>query len=416
MTIAQNVAKTYGKIKMIILLDTEIEAENISSINTSEVTFSSLLKPRQINDLSLSLNIPVSMKGEEVASLMFSSGSTGLPKMVMRTHRNQLAQVLQLSHSEGSYCGPLDIVTCFTPLCHMGGYMTLGKNLFECSKVLMFPIFEVKLFFEYVQKYKVTQTFMAPSYLGLLISSPLLERYDLSSLNMLLTGGAALPGNVAESLRTGLKSVQIIEMYGSTESGGTAMRPTNFVGTVSVGPLLPGVSVKIRDPSKGEDLGPNQVGEILVKGDQISPGYYGNPEATKAAFSEDGFYKTGDAAYFDEKGLLYIVDRFKELIKVSSFQVAPKELESVLEEHQSVAEVAVIGIPDETYGQIPKAYVVLKPGHEGQVSDTDLMTHVKGLVADWKQLRGGVQFLEIMPKMGIGKIDRQALKRLTPKY
>jgi acyl-CoA synthetase (AMP-forming)/AMP-acid ligase II len=232
----------------------------------------------------------------------------------------------------------------------------------------------------------------------------------MSTFQTIITGGAPLQASVIEDLRRVLDIKSIKQFYTATESGTVTTTPVNCDKISSIGTLIPGVEVKVVDPQTGQALGPHQVGEVYVRGLQVTPGYYKNPEATGLAFSEDGFYKTGDACYYDEEGLFYITDRYKELIKVDSQQVAPKELENLLLEHQSVAEVAVIGIPDKVRGQVPKAYVVLKPGHEGQVSDSDLKDYVKGEVAEWKQLRGGIEFVSDLPKISIGKIDKNLLR------
>lgn len=195
--------------------------------------------------------------------------------------------------------------------------------------------------------------------------------------------------------------------------------PIHHAATIdrkSIGIPVPNLLLKVVDPSTGAALGPRKVGELYTKCDEGSPGYINNPAATKATFTDDGFYKTGDAVYYNEQGVFYIVDRYKEVIKVDTQQVAPAELESLLINHDQVSEVAVVGIPSEEHGQIPRAFVVPKnTSSKNQTSnelERELVDLVNKQVVFWKQLKGGVEFVDSLPKISIGKIDRMALRKL----
>lgn len=203
--------------------------------------------------------------------------------------------------------------------------------------------------------------------------------------------------------------------YGATETGLVTAMPSNVQKTDSVGVLVPGKEAMIINPENGKKSGPNQVGELLIRSKEVTPGYLNNEKANRESFTEDGFFRTGDAMYYDLEGYLYVVDRYKEMIKVDTQQVAPPELETILLQHEAVAEAAVIGIPDEDHGQIPKAFVVVKVGKKRDGLEKELIDLIAGEVVDWKKLRGGVVFLDILPKIGQGKIDRVALKAFSRK-
>jgi len=192
--------------------------------------------------------------------------------------------------------------------------------------------------------------------------------------------------------------------------------PKDFHNTRTIGGLRCGIEAKIVDPETGSSLGPNQVGELYVRSECTTPGYLNNPKANEENFTTDGFLKTGDALYYDEDGLFFVVDRYKDVIKCDSAQVAPAELESILLTHPSVAEVAVIGIPHDIHGQVPKAYVVLKP-LKLTINDkmaAELVKYVADNVGrDCYHLKGGVELVKTIPKIGMGKIDRVTLKKMV---
>lgn len=190
-----------------------------------------------------------------------------------------------------------------------------------------------------------------------------------------------------------------------------------MVNPNTVGACQPGRELKVVDPETGRVITtPNTVGECWVRGPEVSPGYYNRPEANRENFTEDGFCKTGDAVYFDEKGLFHIVDRYKEMIKVDAQQVAPVELESLLLAHPAVQEAGVVGVKSDVHGQAPRAYVVLKEAFRDSDLEklkTELVQHVNDQAVDWKKLRGGVEFTDAVPKIGAGKINRAQLKKMA---
>eukprot|EP01095_Lingulamoeba_sp_RSL-Kostka_P017560 TRINITY_DN9210_c0_g1_i1.p1 TRINITY_DN9210_c0_g1~~TRINITY_DN9210_c0_g1_i1.p1 ORF type:complete len:218 (-),score=113.81 TRINITY_DN9210_c0_g1_i1:35-688(-) len=205
------------------------------------------------------------------------------------------------------------------------------------------------------------------------------------------------------------------QAYGMTElSPAIMINPTNNIKTGSVGVLCPNMNAKVVDPKTKEELGKNADGEIWVNGPNLMKGYLGKPQKTIDTMSEDSkFLKTGDIGHVDDDGYWFIVDRLKELIKYKGFQVPPAELEALLLKHDSIADCAVVGVPDEEAGELPKAYIVLKEGSE--LSEDDIVEWVASRVAPHKKLRGGVEFTDKIPKSASGKILHRVLRDIERK-
>lgn len=178
----------------------------------------------------------------------------------------------------------------------------------------------------------------------------------------------------------------------------------------SVGQMAPSTLGKIVDIDTGDSLGPNEEGELLVKGPQVMMGYMGDPDNTQACVDKDGWLKSGDMAKYDEEGFFYITDRIKELIKVRGFQVPPAELEALLLTHPEVDDAAVIAINDEKSGELPRAYVTLKDKECSRLTEVELKEWFKERVAPYKRLEGGVEFIDMIPKSASGKILRRVLQ------
>jgi acyl-CoA synthetase (AMP-forming)/AMP-acid ligase II len=242
-----------------------------------------------------------------------------------------------------------------------------------------------------------------------LIKNPLVGEYDLSSLRNILCAAAPL-GPEAEAAAAARLHCVVRQGYGMTEATGPVstnlVAPDGSVRRGSVGQLVPSTQAKIVDLADGRELGPDATGEILVRGPQVMRGYLNNPEATAVALEPDGWLHTGDVGYADSDGFLAIVDRVKEIIKYKAYQVAPAELEAVLGTHPSVADVAVVPSPEADSGEVPKAFVALKPDEDA--SADELMSYVAERVAPYKKVRL-VEFVESIPKSPTGKILRRVL-------
>jgi acyl-CoA synthetase (AMP-forming)/AMP-acid ligase II len=261
-------------------------------------------------------------------------------------------------------------------------------------------------FLELIQKHRVTRANLVPPIMLGLAKHPAVDKYDLSSLKEVLSGAAPLGEDLAEAVVRRL-GCNVLQGYGLTETSPVTHVCPNFPGMIkraSVGPPLPNTEVMVVDTMTNEPLGPNQQGEIWMRGPQVMKGYLNNPDATAATLDEAGWLHTGDIGYADDDGYFYIVDRVKELIKYKGFQVAPAELEALLLSHPAIADAAVVPSPDEEAGEVPKAFLVLK----GEVTAEEIMAWVAERVAPHKKIRR-VEFVNQVPKSLSGKILRRIL-------
>jgi acyl-CoA synthetase (AMP-forming)/AMP-acid ligase II len=340
---------------------------------------------------------------EDVVVLPYSSGTTGLQKGVMLTHRNLVAQSLSW-HAHDRIAEDEVFVATF-PLFHVGGIMFLDTFLSRGNTLALMPRFEFATFLRLLQDYRATRTLAAPPVVLELSRHPLVDDFDLTHLRTIHWGAAPLSETVARACQARL-GCRVKQVYGLTEaSGQTHMVPIDADDKPgSAGPPVPGTHCKIVDPVTGAELGPGQTGEICVRGPQVMMGYLNNPEATARTIDAEGWLHTGDIGCADADGWIFVVDRVKELIKYKAYQVAPAELEAVLLAHPAVADAAVIPSPDEDAGEVPKAFVVLR----GVASPEELMAFVAARVAPYKKVRR-VEFVEQIPKSASGKILRRIL-------
>ncbi|MEO6197419.1 MAG: AMP-binding protein [Dehalococcoidia bacterium] len=342
---------------------------------------------------------------EDLAALPYSSGTTGLPKGVMLTHFNLVANVRQtlttgLSNGYGTY---LD----FLPFYHIYGMVVLMACGFAAGlpQVIM-PRFDPALCLDLIQRYKVTNLFAVPPALLALSHFPDTAKYDTSSLEMIMSGAAPLPLEVARSASRAL-NVTVLQGYGMTETSPvTNVNPTNRIKDATVGPPIADTIEKVVSLDDGSELGPGEIGELLTYGPQVMNGYWEAPEATEETLPGGGWIRTGDIVSVDEEGYVTILDRKKEMIKYKGYQIAPAELEALLMEHPSVMDSAVIPKRDDESGEIPKAFVLVRDGQ--QVTTDELMRFVEERVAPYKKVRE-IEFVDAIPKTPSGKILRREL-------
>jgi acyl-CoA synthetase (AMP-forming)/AMP-acid ligase II len=339
---------------------------------------------------------------EHLVALPFSSGTTGLPKGVMLTHRNLVANVLQadalLNSSEH------DVVIAVLPFFHIYG-MTVIMNmaLRYGATIVTMPRFDLEQFLRLHQEHRATRSYVVPPIVLGLAKHPLVDQYDLSSLDIVMSGAAPLSAELGEAAAERL-GCTVLQGYGLTETSPvTHVSPheRNKPGTVGV--LTPNTEAKIVDLDSGDEVATGERGELCIRGPQNMKGYLDNPDATTAMIDEDGWLHTGDVAIVDDEGYFSIVDRVKELIKYKGFQVAPAELEALLLGHPQITDAAVVGRPDEEAGEIPVAYVVA----DGLEVD-HIMQFVAERVAPHKRVRA-VRLVAAIPKSASGKILRREL-------
>ena len=348
--------------------------------------------------------VPVDL--DDVVVLPYSSGTTGLAKGVMLTHRNLVSNVEQTLGTVGMQED--DAFVAVLPFFHIYGMqvlMNLGLRL--GATIVTMPRFDLEQFLALHQKHRLTCAFVAPPMVVALAKHPMVDNYDLSALRFINSGAAPLSAELAVECGERL-GCDVVQGYGMTESSPvTHATPPGMFKPGSVGVTVPNTETRIVDPATGVTIGLDEDGEVWVRGPQVMKGYLNNAAATRATIDDDGWLHTGDIGHVDADGHLYIVDRLKELIKYKGFQVAPAELEALLLTHPNVADAAVIGLPDNEAGEIPAAYVVVKPG---QTTDAaEIQTFVADNVASYKQVRS-VTFIDAIPKSASGKILRRILR------
>ncbi|HEX2025218.1 MAG TPA: AMP-binding protein, partial [Actinomycetota bacterium] len=343
----------------------------------------------------------------ELALLAYTAGTTANPKGAMLTHGNLSANLDQMSKVPALREGEDDVVLLALPLFHIYALnVVLGLALREGATAVLVERFDPAATLDLIHRHRVTVVFGAPAMFAAWLRAAEALDVDLSSVRLAVSGAAALPGHVfrAFSDRFG---VTIWEGYGLTETGPALT--TTALGDEpradSIGLVLPGVDVRLVD-ERGEEVDPGDPGEIVVRGPNVFAGYWRKPEDTEAAF-RDGWFQTGDVAYRDEDGYLHIVDRAKDLVIVSGFNVFPKEVEDVIASHPGVAECTVIGVPDERTGEAVRAFVV--PAHQESVDPQEILEHCRARLARFKWPRD-VEIVPELPKHVTGKVLRRRLR------
>ncbi|MGI9166156.1 MAG: AMP-binding protein [Pyrinomonadaceae bacterium] len=341
---------------------------------------------------------------EDMAALPYSSGTTGFPKGVMLTHHNLVSMLCQLGAIDA--LTENDTMICIVPMYHLYGLqVVVNLALSKGATVVTLPRFDLDQFLSTLERYEVTVAPLVPPIVLALSRAGEVDNYDLSTLRLIHCGAASLPHNIAQVCEQRL-GCEIRYGYGLTEVSplSHASMPPRTDKPGSVGYCLPNTQCRILNYTTGVELGPNQEGEIWLRGPQVMKGYLGNPQATVQMIRGDGWLRTGDIGYADDEGRLYVVDRLKELIKYKGRQVAPAELEAVLLSHPAIADAGVIPSPDEEAGEVPKAFVVLK----GEATAQEIMEFVAAHVAPHKRIRR-VEFVNEIPKSPSGKILRRIL-------
>ncbi|MEU0821014.1 4-coumarate--CoA ligase family protein [Streptomyces mirabilis] len=357
-----------------------------------------------------------------LAVLPYSSGTTGNPKGVMLTHQNLVANMAQIR--------PLlairsdDKILAVLPFFHIYGMTVLLNAALQARATLVvMPRFDLTAFLDCIQEHRITYGFVAPPVAVALAKHPLVDQYDVSSLRVILSGAAPLDAELGTAVAERL-NVRVLQGFGMSElSPVSHCMPVDggqeLFGEVaplsSCGWPVPNTSNKIVDPATGKEVayptqGLSEPGELWVKGPNVMTGYLGNEEATTTTIDSDGFLHTGDLAQVDHAGRVFIVDRLKELIKYKGYQVPPAELEALLLTHPAIADTAVIGVTDDDGEEIPKAFVVRRPGTD--VTADEVIEFVARRVALYKKVRR-VEFIDVIPKSASGKILRKDLRSPT---
>jgi len=351
--------------------------------------------------------------GKDLVVLPYSSGTTGLPKGVMLTHRNLVANLTQcagMQNFEGF--GEHDTIMAVLPFFHIYGMVVIMMfGLAGGGTIVSMPRFDLMEFLTLVQKHRATILPLVPPIVLGLVKHPAVGQFDLSSVRLVFSGAAPLGEDMARELSRKL-NCPVVQGYGMTEASPvTHLSPTKDspMKPGSAGRVIPNTEVKIIEVGTTHEVEQGKEGELWIRGPQIMQGYLNQPGETAACLDPEGWYHTGDVGFVDGEGYFFIVDRTKELIKYKGLQVAPAELEALLVTHPAVLDVAVVRKADEEAGEVPKAFVVLKPDDTSKVTTADaIMGWVAERVAPHKRVRH-IEFVDQIPKSASGKILRRVL-------
>jgi acyl-CoA synthetase (AMP-forming)/AMP-acid ligase II len=349
----------------------------------------------------------VDIDPDDVVALPYSSGTTGLPKGVMLTHRNLVANILQVDAS-GHLRDGEDTLVCFLPFFHIYGLVvTMLLGLWSGATLVVMPRFELEQYLDLVERYRATVLHVVPPIVLALAKSPAVNGRNLSTVKKLFSGAAPLGADLITQCTSRVGGI-MQQGYGMTEASPATHCTGEDPATVKPGSIGVPVALtecRVVDPTTGMDVTPGQDGELWIRGPQVMRGYLNRREETRATLDDDGWLHTGDIGHADEDGHFFIVDRLKELIKYKGLQIAPAELESVLLSHPAVADAAVVPKNDVEAGEVPRAFVVTKAA----VSADELMAYVAQRVAPYKRVRQ-LDFIEAIPKSPSGKILRRVLR------
>lgn len=338
--------------------------------------------------------------------IMYTSGTTGKPKGAVITHMNLFAASVGMTHVIDWWFG--DRFLSVAPFFHIGGFAPIITNVHTGSTAVLMPNFDPVAVWDVIQEEKITTMMSVPAMLQFMLKTLDKDKHDYSSLRNITCGASPVPEKLIREYEQ--LGIQVQQVYGITEYTGAvsfwkkSMDPTK---ANSMGKVVFHGHVKIVDIETREELPPNQVGEIVCSGPQVFKGYWRNEEATKEVLS-NGEYASGDLGMIDEDGFLYVVDRLKDMIISGGENIYSSELEAVIGEHPGVAEVAVVGKPDPKWGEIPKAFIVKKPGAE--VTEEDIVQWCRENLASYKCVKE-VEFIEQLPRNAVGKILKNVLKQ-----
>jgi acyl-CoA synthetase (AMP-forming)/AMP-acid ligase II len=357
---------------------------------------------------------------EDISILMYTSGTTGRPKGVPLRHNAFVSYVLENVEPASPDIEERNLLT--VPLYHVAGMQAMLAAIYGGRTLVMMKQFEVKEWIETIQREKATRAMLVPTMLKRVIDDPDFGKYDLSSIKVITYGAAPMPFEVINKAIQVMPWVRFINAFGQTETASTitTLGPEDHIieGTEeqrekklkrlasSIGRPLPDVEVKIVD-DEGKTLPPLEVGEILARGSRIMTGYWRDEQKTSQVMTGDGWLRTGDMAWMDEEGYIYLTGRGDDMIIRGGENISPEEVENVLHSYPKVEEAAVIGVPDPEWGQEPRAVVVLKKGETATQEEIIEFCHSK--LSGFKRPRS-VVFIDALPRNPMGKVLRKKLR------
>jgi long-chain acyl-CoA synthetase len=344
---------------------------------------------------------------DDLAALIYTAGTTGQPKGVMHTHYSLYINARMQQETLNLPPGLTSIAVL--PLCHSYGIASMNYSLLVGGgKSVVLNSFDIETVFSSIERHRANIIGAVPTMYVFMLLYPDPKKYDLSSMKYWISGSAPLSRQTWEKFRE-TYGFEIIEGWGLTEAGANnSVNPLEGRKKIgSIGLPMKGTRMKVVDAAD-QELPPNSEGEILISGPMLMKGYWNRPEET-ARVLRDGWLYTGDIGYQDEEGYFFITERKKDLIIKGGENIAPREIEEVLHEHPKVSEAAVVGVPDEIYGENIKAFVVLMPGQQASVEE--ITAHCRERLKAFKSPKE-VVFLDSLPKSLVGKILRKELRKI----
>ncbi|KAG0473373.1 hypothetical protein HPP92_015230 [Vanilla planifolia] len=354
---------------------------------------------------------------DDVVALPYSSGTTGLPKGVMLTHKGTVTSISQQVDGENVhlYYHSGDVMLCVLPMYHIYSLVTvLCCALRAKAAVVVMRKFDMRGMMELIQRHRITVAPLVPPIAVEIAKTSATDAYDLSSVRMVISGAAPLSKELEDAIRAKMPNAVLGQGYGMTEAGPVISFCTSFSKEPipskagSCGMVVRNAELKVVDPSTGASLRRNQRGEICLRAENVMKGYLNDAKATQGTIDEEGWLHTGDIGFVDDDDEIFIVDRLKEIIKYKGFQVAPAEIEALLLAHDHVIDAAVVPLEDEAAGEVPVAFVVRTKGSE--MTADELKRYIAKQVVFYKRI-SKVFFVDVIPKLPSGKILRKVLKQ-----
>ena len=353
----------------------------------------------------------VALQPDDVALIMYTSGTTGQPKGAMLTHGNFWANNLNGQHALTLRSD--DVLLNFAPLFHVGGLCAVTlPGLHMGGHVVLQRGWDAGAVLEAIARHRISVSFAVPSMLLFLSQHPGFAAADLSCVRSISVGGAPMPEPLLALYER--RGIPVIQGFGMTETTATVsllapQRAKDKLGSSGTAALL--CEIRLADADGRTITQPGEPGERRTRGANVMPGYWARPEATAAAFDADGWFHSGDVAYLDNEGFLYVCDRLKDMVISGGENVYPAEVEAVLYEHPALAEVAVIGVPDDKWGERVVAVAALKPGQS--LTLEDLQAFARTRLAGYKIPRE-LRLVEALPRNPTGKVLKGRLRETAP--
>ncbi|XP_065218988.1 uncharacterized protein LOC135844656 [Planococcus citri] len=396
-------------------VETLLEAAKLEDVNTKMIVFGTFPGIQSLHDITqqqfeqeVSEFRPHAVEDpRETALVILSSGSSGMPKGVMHSYGNILKMVQSFSPISMTH-----VALWYTTTHWISGFIFTLQSILSLGTRVLHASTEIEDTCRVIEKYKINRLYLSPVTITLLCKSLAYKKFKLDSVMFVMTTGYKINIKIFEEFKQIIPNAVVLQGYGMSETGRCVTKQTNFTKNPnSVGFPSSCVQLKIVDPETCRALGPNEPGELRIKSPFIMLGYYKNQKATKEAFDNEGWLCSGDKVYYNEDGEIFFVDRMAEVMKYRLYQVSPSEIEEVLLSHPDVIEASVVAIPHEYDGNWPVAFVKKIP--ESKVTEDELVQLSSSTLGDVKKLRGGVKFLDNLPKTASGKIARPILKEMA---